>query len=139
MIPARGLLLVRPVDVTETLAGGRVILVADTRERMAANQYEVVAVGAFAVCLPERSRAERKCTRPHVIEACGGCEDVVECGAGMHWCADRRRVHAHSIRVGDWILTAPRVSIAGPDPESSACFVHQDSVWGIFHDGAGNV
>lgn len=115
MIPARGLLLVKPIETAETLPGGRVLLTADHRERLTANQAEVIAVGAFALCDAARSRAERKCTRPHIV-------------------LEGLRLHAHAIRAGDWILIRPRSYVAGPDPLDSVRFVHQDAVLGIFNE-----
>lgn len=120
LTPARGVLLVRPIETREALPGGRILLTANTRERMTAWQAEVVAVGAFAECDPTRSRAERKCTRIHSYERKSDGTTL-------------RRVHQHTIRAGDWILVEPRSFIAGPDPERSERFVHQDSVWGIFN------
>lgn len=113
--PARGLLLVRPIDTVETLPGGKIILTAEHRERLTAHQAEVIAVGAFALCDPQRSRAERKCQRPHIM-------------------LEGLRLHAHSVRAGDWVLCKPRSYVAGPDPLDSARFVHQDAVLGIFNE-----
>lgn len=116
MKPVRGKLLVRPIDSAERLPGGHIILTADTRERLTANQVEVIAVGEFALCDPEHGRAERKCTRPHIV-------------------IDGLRLHPHDVRAGDWVLLAPRSTIGGPDPERSEWFVHQDDVWAIFNSG----
>ena len=128
LIPARGMLLVRPVRTADTFAGGRIIVPDEAREKLAANQVEVVAVGAFAECDPARSRAERKCEREHtfVSRSYGDRGPLV-------------RVHAHPIRVGAWLLVRPRSTIAGPDPERTEYFVHQDDVLGIFHDEISNV
>ena len=117
MRPARGRLLVRPVEVEETRAGGRVILIADTRERMTLGQCEVVAVGALAECDPERSRAERKCERLHHYETSPERIGV--------------RVHPCEISRGDWLLVRPRAFIDSPNPEKKEWFVHQDDVIAI--------
>jgi hypothetical protein len=145
-------LLVRPIDVAETMPGGKVLLIADHRQKLTADQFEVIAVGAFAECDPQRSRTERKCERPHEWESidapCPNCgkDEAWKCSAppicipcGHHVTTEEfkafsRRVHAHPVRAGDWILCAPRSTIAGPDPEGSARFVHQDSVWAIFNE-----
>lgn len=121
--PARGRLLVRPVETAESLPGGRIVLAADTRERLTQNQVEVVAVGEFALCDAEHSpnwarRAVRKCTRPHLT-------------------LNGLRMHAHGVRAGDWVLVRPRSTIAGPTPERADWFVHQDDVLGIFHTEEG--
>ncbi len=125
MNPARGLLLVRPVETAEALPGSRILLPADTRERLTANQCEVLAVGAFAECDDE------DCERPHARE-----HDCWVCGGengGCAECADFN-VHAHPVRVGDWILVTPRTFISGPEPERKEWFVHQDAVLGIFNE-----
>lgn len=124
MTPQRGLLLVRPVETEETNPGGLVILTPDARERMSANQCEVIAVGAFAECDPMRSGAERKCTRTHsYVDICGGCCDSK--------CHGSRRIHPHPIRPGDWLLVRPRSYIDGPNPELKQWFIHQDNVLAI--------
>lgn len=107
--PARGVLLVRPVDTAETLPGARIILIAESRERLTANQCEVIAVGAFATCDDDDD-----CDRPHAV-------------------IDGTRCHTHPVRSGDWLLCAPRSFIDGPDPERKEWFVHQDAVLGIFN------
>ena len=124
MRPARGRLLVRPVEVEETRAGGRVILIADTRERMTLGQCEVVAVGALAECDPERSRAERKCERAHAW-LCDRNDTE------MYGCCETVRIHLHDFRVGDWLLVRPRAFIDSPNPERREWFVHQDDVIAI--------
>lgn len=126
--PARGRILVRPVETAEVAPGGRVILVADTRERMTAHQCEVIAVGAFAECDSRRSREERKCERSHSVENCM-CEDMSLMGCSGE-CAGRR-VHSHSIRSGDWLLVRPRCFVMGPRPERKEWFIHQDDVYAI--------
>lgn len=128
MTPARGLLLVRPVETDETMPGGVIALIAETRERMTANQCEVIAVGAFAECDPARSRAERKCDRLHVFDPC------VSCTGCASPCPEARRVHAHPIQPSDWLLVRPRSYIAGPTPERKEWFVHQDAVLAIFRE-----
>lgn len=107
MIPARGLLLVRPVETNDTRLDGRVLLIAETRERMTANQCEVIAVGRPALCDDE------DCERAHFDE----CEGI--------------RVHLHRVRVGDWLVVRPRSFVAGPEPERAEWFVHQDDVMAI--------
>lgn len=129
MIPVRGLLLVTPIDPAEHFAGGAIIIPAESRERLTVNQFEVVAVGAFAECEDE------ECERPHETLWDEFVPVKVQAPDGV-WTdsADCLRVHPHPVRVGDWILCAPRSAIAGPDPERSERFVHQDAVLGIFNE-----
>lgn len=120
VIPARGLLLVTPVDAAERFAGGSIIVPVDVRERLTANQYEVLAVGAFAACDDE------ECERLHYHDEYIDNPLVFV------------RIHPHPVRVGDWILVAPRSAIDGPDSERAERFVHQDSVLGIFNAESNN-
>lgn len=135
MQPSRGLLLVKPIESAERLPGSLILLTADTRERMTAHQAEVVAVGAFAACEDEDCEREHAADNStFVCTNCGSTRhassmDCALCGVGP---TKPLRVHPHTIRVGDWILHAPRASIGGPDPEDSSRFVHQDAVWMIF-------
>ena len=48
--PARGTVLLKPVETEETLAGGSIIIPEKSRERMAQNQHQVVAVGLPEIC-----------------------------------------------------------------------------------------
>lgn len=132
--PARGVLLVRPIETAETMPGGRILLTADHRAALTAQQCEVVAVGAFAACDQQRSRAERKCARPHALDNCDGCPANPGTDNANRTDCCGRRVHPHDIHVGDWLLVAPRTYIAGPDPERPERFLHQDNVWGIFNE-----
>ena len=132
MIPARGLLLVAPIETDERMPGGRILLVADTRERMTANQCEVIAVGAPAECDPTRSRAERKCERLHDVThdmdgKQGGCFDINGLMPGR--CM---RFHPCPVRVGDWIVVRPRAYVAS-DIEKR-WFVKQDDVLAILNE-----
>ena len=121
MIPARGLLLVRPVETDDTLPGGRIMLVADTRERMTTYQCEVVAVGEPVVCEDE------DCERGHL-----GPDVIVANGARTEF----PRVHPCFAALGAWLLVRPRSYIEGPVPERKEWFVHQDNVLAILREDA---
>ena len=149
MIPARGRILVRPADAAESYAGSSLIIPSEARERLTAHQVEVIAVGAFAECDPERSKAERKCERRHELFTNHErtCQPIYVEGSPhglcdeLHDCANRRgvmRVHPHNITVGSWLLVRPRSTIPGPSPERAEYFVHQDDVLGIFHNEISN-
>lgn len=121
MIVARGLLLVRPPETDETLPGGLIALVAETRERMTASQCEVIAVGAPEACDPSSSRAARKCERIHGVANAPNYSLM--------------RVHLCPVAVGDWLLVRPRSFILGPSPERKEWFVAQDAVIAILGRG----
>jgi co-chaperonin GroES (HSP10) len=104
MRPARGLLLVRPVETDDIQRG--IVLLSDTRERMTQAQCEVVAVGEPAIC------EDADCDRPHEM-----------------W--PEFDVHKCVVRVGAWLLVRPRSFIEGPTPECKEWFVHQDDVLAI--------
>lgn len=50
MIPARGKILVTPIETEQTMPGGSIILIDDTRQKLASHQMTVLAVGAPAFC-----------------------------------------------------------------------------------------
>ena len=80
--PSRGLLLVTPVDATDTLPGGRILVPDAAKQRMTAWQCEVIAVGAAEACDDE------ECERQH-----------------LH---DGEHTHGCPVEVGDWLLVRPR-------------------------------
>lgn len=121
MRPARGLLLVRPVETDDVQRG--IILLSDTRERMTQAQCEVVAVGEPAVCEDE------ECERPHAAVTWEDCRMTLGQRLTHGW--DAPRVHPCVITAGAWLLVRPRSFIASPEPERSEWFVHQDDVLAI--------
>lgn len=116
MRPARGLLLVRPVETDDVQRG--IVLLSDTRERMTQAQCEVIAVGELALCEDE------ECERPHAWDTHGP-------DSRKPW----DRVHDCPVRVGAWLLVRPRSFIDGPVPERAEWFVHQDDVLAILNEG----
>ena len=117
MKPARGLLIVKPVETDDLQRG--IILLSETRERMTQMQCEVVAVGEPAIC------ETRKCEREHtrcVHNNYGGLDDLLY------------NVHPCYTNVGSWLLVRPRSFIEGPTPEHKEWFVHQDDVLAILNE-----
>ena len=102
-----------PVETAEALPGSAIILIADTRARMAAHQVEVVARGADAAC------DDDDCERVHVS-------------------ADGVLRHACPAQPGDWVLMRPRTAIEGPTPERAEWFLAQDDVLAILREEDGN-
>ena len=88
MTPARGLLQVRPVRTEERFPNSMIVLLESTRERLTAQQAEVVAVGPEEVCEDE------ECERQHLLT-----------GTGM------TQLHVCELEPGDWILVEPRVEL----------------------------
>lgn len=58
--PARGRVLVRPVETDETLPGGRIVIPSESRERLASHQVRIEAVGEPDICEDPGS-----CVRQH--------------------------------------------------------------------------
>jgi co-chaperonin GroES (HSP10) len=117
MRPARGLLLVRPVETDDLQRG--IVLLSDTRERMTQAQCEVIAVGEPAICEDE------ECEREHVFASVFRNDGVFEKPWVEHPCP---------VRIGDWLLVRPRSFIDGPTPERAEWFVHQDDVLAILNE-----
>lgn len=85
--PARGKVLVKPVETLPTLGGGRIILPESTRGHWAMGQYEIVEVGMPA-----------------------WCEDEDCLHAGLE------HSHPFPLEAGAWVLARPRTAIdAGRD------------------------
>lgn len=90
MTPSRGRLLVKRVETQETFAGGKIVIPDASREKLAAQQFEVALVGAPAFCDDE------DCERPHDEEHC----------------------HPTLVCPGDWILASPRSAVESDDPQA---------------------
>src|SRR5947207_14319942 len=95
MTPARGKVVVRPVETPETLAGGKILLTEKTREAMTSHQMEVVAVGLAAHC------DDADCERQHVYEGATRLP-----GANI-WHLDGA-LHPCGIQPHEWVLVAYR-------------------------------
>ena len=77
--PARGLIYIRHIDTEETYRGGAIVITPKSRDKVAAQQFIVTAIGESEHCDDE------DCERPHVLEC-----------------------HIHGLMVGDWILARNR-------------------------------
>ena len=118
MRPARGNLLVREVETSETLPGGRIVLPEQVREHFSAMQYEVVGVGDAEVC-----KEWEDCDRRHAVIS-GFMLTPAET-------AQLARYHILDEQVleGAWVLTKPRVAIdTGMD---GLYIIRQDDVVGV--------
>ena len=114
MTPSRGNLLVREVETSETLPGGRIVLPEQVREHYSAMQYECVSVGE-----PERCEDE-DCERQHLPSI-----EMREINGRRK----RTLLHYSHVHAGDWVLTKPRVAIdTGMD---GLYIIRQDDVVGV--------
>ena len=121
MHPARGMILVRPVETDDLQRG--IVWLAESRERLTQLQCEVIAVGEPALCEDE------ECERAHHLFP------IAEYDA-RRWALLGRmpRVHPCAVRAGAWLLVRPRSFIEGPTPERKEWFVHQDDVLAILNE-----
>lgn len=119
-MPARGRVLVRPVETEETVPGGRILLTENARAKMAANQVQVVSIGLPDICDDE------DCSRKHEI----ACEDetVPVRDYKLH------AVHAIDERIteGAWCIIRPRSLFDAGHPTEKLYYVRQDDVLGVF-------
>ena len=121
MRPNRGFVLVTPVETSDTLGGGKIVLPESVREGMAAYQCHVLAIGLPEIC------GDKKCERPHKVEfphgASSGFAPVVS-------------ALAHPIPpelvVGAWVLVRQRCYIDAGDPLGKQYFVHINNVEAVF-------
>jgi len=107
MTPARGLVLLRPVETPEQVGGGRIILTENTREVLTTHQMEVVSVGAPSICEDE------DCERPHCTVTERGWDYL-------------RTYYSHDCDIdeGDWVLVRHR----------SLTETHQDNLYVVGQD-----
>jgi len=89
----------RPVETSETLGGGKIILTQNTREAWTGFQAEVVSVGEPALC------EDDDCERDH--------------GTGP------TKLHPCTLQPNDWVLVEPRQFVELTDRE---WLVSQDAV-----------
>lgn len=115
MKPGRGRCLVRRVETTEQFAGGKIVLPVEVREKIAAQQVEILAVGEWKAC------ADDSCNRPHRPTP-------------WVWGADERTpifLHEFHGKQGDWALIAPRSLTECGDESGQTFLVNQDDVLAI--------
>ena len=115
MRPNRGFVLVAPVETTETLGGGKIVLPQSVREGMSSYQCEVLAIGAPEIC------EDKKCERPH-------WDTYSHTPLGLP--------HSHSIppelTVGAWVLVKPRCFVDASHPTETQYFVHINNIEAVF-------
>lgn len=113
MRPARGTLLVRPVETANTFIGGSIVIPDIAKQRLTAHQCEVVEVGAKEIC------EDADCERDHVEE--GWIE-----GAMAH--------PSYGLQRGDWLLVRPRCYVDMDDPTGHLRLIRQDDVLAVLHE-----
>jgi co-chaperonin GroES (HSP10) len=101
--PARGLAYIRHITTAETYANSPIVIPIQAREKVAAQQFIVTAVGNY----------ER-------------CEDVEECPRHHN----KQGEHVHHLTVGAWVLVRNRAWMSTPDP--NVFVVRQDAILGKF-------
>lgn len=120
MKPARGRVLVRPIQTEETKSGGVIVLTEKTRRDIAQYQMEIVAVGDAEIC-----------------------EDVEDCDR-LHewydmWVDGEQLPVAHyfhpidpRITEGAWVMVQPRSLFDAGHPTERLYFVSAGDILGIF-------
>lgn len=106
MNPARGMVLVKPIETAESLPDGKILLTERTRQDLTSHQMEVLTVGEYAMC------EDTDCERPHYWEV-----------------AFQPRLHRCNIKVGDWVLVAHR-NLSETDTDS-VFICSQDAVLAV--------
>ena len=110
MTPARGLVLLRHIETSETLPQGKVILTPSTRDTLTAGQMEVVAIG-----YPARCETFPDCERPHLAAL----------GAPVGKFPLEPHFHPAGIHAGDWVLVRHR-SLTGTHEDGLFCCAQDD-------------
>lgn len=113
MKPARGLVLVKPVEADDHLPGGVILIPQPIVDRMTLHQVEVVAVGPPSIC-----ETPRKCERRH------------------EWnCKARGSVAFHAVdarlKPGAWVYLRPR-SLVDASQDARLYFVRHEDCLAVF-------
>ena len=106
--PARGRAFIRHVETAEVYSGGRVIIPAQARDKVAQMQFEIVSLGDYEFC-----------------EA----DSWEDCPLASH---TKRGEHRHRLNVGDWVLVRNRMW--DPTPDSDVYVVNQAHILGVFKE-----
>lgn len=126
--PARGLAFIKHIDTEERYRGGQIIIPDPVRDKVAAQQFNVVAVGAWERC-PEE-------------EEIPDCSDDGDCGRSVHQVLgpipgsenfEPGRFHFCEVEPGDWVLCRNRSWAATPDPDIFV--VKQSDILGKWVEG----
>jgi hypothetical protein len=102
VVPARGLALIRRIRTEDRYPGSRILLTDQSRDKVSACQFDIVAVGDYERCEDE------DCLRSH----------------------NKKNEHVHRLKVGDWVLCRNRSWELTPEPDLYVC--KQDSILGKF-------
>lgn len=116
--PARGVCLVRRAETEETIPGGKIFLPADTRQKMAAYQIEVIAVGPPDICEND------SCLRDH-DEAWGSSP------GGSPALKYRAHKVPEFLEPGAWAIVRPRSFVPASHEDPGLFFVRHDDVFAI--------
>ena len=108
--PARGLAWLRHVETAEVYQSGRVIIPEPVRDKVARQQFEVVALGDYEFC-----------------EADSWEDCPLHMGAHT-----KRGEHRHRLQVGDWIVARNRSWDCTPDPDVYS--VRVEYILGVFRE-----
>lgn len=114
--PAPGLAFVRKIQTAEQYPGSQIIVPEQARDKVANDQWEIVACGAPEPCEDEA------CERQHHQDILIHPRLLDNYGPG--------RTHPCHLAPGDWVLTRKRSVVPSPQPE--LFIVKQDDVIGKF-------
>lgn len=108
--PAPGLAFVSKIATEENYRGSGILIPEQARDKVSAEQWEIVVTGAGDPCDDE------DCERWHWMET----------GPGYIG----QRVHPCHVQPGDWVLVRKRAPVASPEPD--LWIIRQDDVIGRF-------
>lgn len=123
--PARGVVIVKPIETQESLPGSCIVLTENARADWAQWQMEVVAVGEPEFC----PAPKRKCPRRDAIHI-----RLSEPGdTSLFGSPDSPAVHARDKRLtpGAWVIVKPRSTLP-ISPDSREAIVRQEDILACF-------
>jgi hypothetical protein len=101
VVPARGLCYIKHIQTAETYANSPIYITDKSRDAIAKQQFEIVALGKYEIC-----EEPEECKRHH----------------------NKWNQHVHRLMCGDWVLVKNRAWLATPDPD--VFVVRQDAILG---------
>jgi hypothetical protein len=128
--PARGIVLVKPLETEESLPGGLIVLTDNTRQAFTNGQVEIVAIGEPEIC-----EDPENCNRRHdgLLNSdfhLAFSTAQLEPGNKLVHPIDKR------LKPGSWALIRPRALVDAGSETEKLYLVRQSDIVGIFTEHA---
>lgn len=124
--PAPGLAFVRKIQTAETYGGSAIIVPEQARDKVSAEQWEIVSVGAPEPCDDE------DCARKHLYIMSNGSWIYIAPMSNVRFETEKEpeKRHPCDLVPGEWVLVRKRAPV--PSPEPDLWIIRQDDCIGRF-------